>query len=493
MDPVINYIRENRDRHLEQLVEFLRIPSISTDPEKKAAVEEAARWTRDHLQAAGCTRAEIFPTPKHPVVYAEWCGAPGKPTILIYGHYDVQPVDPVNLWTTPPFEPAVRDGRLYARGAADDKGQLSIHMNALEAHIKTSGQCPVNVKFLIEGEEEIGSPNLESFIAANQALLACDAVVVSDTSMFAKGVPSICNGLRGLVYLQIDAVGTNSDLHSGSFGGAVVNPAMALAQLLAGLKDARGRIRIPGFYDKVRKLTAAERKAFASLPHSDAKFKRQIGAPELFGEAGFSTLERLWARPTLEVNGIWAGFTGEGAKTVIPAEAHAKISMRLVPDQQPKEIERLAIRHITKIAPKSIKVSVKSLHGGEAWLAPSDHPMLQAAHAALKRAFGKAPVFTREGGSIPIIATFDRILKVPAVLMGIGLPDDSAHAPNEKLDLDNFYKGIDAAAYLMEELPVAVENMKKAATKKAAPENAPSKAPAKAPAKKAAPKQAPPK
>ncbi len=319
MSSVATYVRENHQRYLDQLSELLRIPSISTDPKHRSDVDRAALWVRDRLSAAGCSKAEIHKTEGHPIVYGEWLGAPGRPTILVYGHYDVQPVDPIEQWNSPPFEPTVRDGRIYARGAADDKGQFLIHVNALEAHLESSGTCPVNVKFVIEGEEEIGSEHLTPFVDANRKLLACNAVVVSDTAMFAKGVPSICHGLRGLTYLQIDVRGTDTDLHSGSFGGAVINPAFALVHMLAQLKDTKGKVKVPGFYDRVRKLTAAERKAFASLPHSDAKFRRSIGAPELFGEVGFTTLERTWARPTLEINGIWSGFTGEGAKTEIPA------------------------------------------------------------------------------------------------------------------------------------------------------------------------------
>lgn len=452
MSAAAAFIRENRDRHLEELKEILRIPSISTDPDRAGDVKRAAEWIRNRLSKAGCTKVEIHPTKGHPVVYGEWLGAPGKPTVLVYGHYDVQPVDPIELWKTPPFEPTIADGRIFARGSADDKGQLIIHVNALEAHLKTSGTCPVNMKFVIEGEEEIGSPNLVPFLEAHKNDLKCDAVVVSDTAMFAKGVPSICHGLRGLTYFQVDVRGTDRDLHSGSYGGAVVNPAWALVEMLGKLKDAKGKIKVPGFYDKVRKLTAAERKAFKKLPHTDAKFKKSIGAPDLFGEAGFTTIERIWARPTLEINGIWGGFTGEGAKTVIPAEAHAKFSCRLVPNQTPKEIEKKVLAYMKKIAPKTVKVNVRHLHGGEAWLAETDHPALQAAGRAVKKAFGKAPIFTREGGSIPVVASFDTMLRVPAVMMGIGLHDDNLHAPNEKIDLDQFFKGNEAAAYLLEEL-----------------------------------------
>jgi acetylornithine deacetylase/succinyl-diaminopimelate desuccinylase-like protein len=442
---------QQRQRHLDQLFELLRIPSVSTDKNRIDDMHRAAAWVRDRLRHAGCTRAEIHRTEGHPIVYGEWRGAAGQPTLLVYGHYDVQPEDPAALWKSPPFEPTVRDGRIYARGATDDKGQFVIHVNALEAHLQTSGSCPVNVKFLIEGEEEIGSPHLVPFVEANRKLLDCDAVVVSDTAMLARNVPSICHGLRGLAYLQVDVRGSSTDLHSGSFGGAVINPAFALVQMLAALKDVNGKIRVPGFYDRVVKLTAAERRAIASLPHSDGRFKKSVGAPDLFGEKGFTTLERLWARPTLEINGIWGGFTGEGSKTVIPAEAHAKISMRLVPKQTPKEIARKVEAYLKKIGPKSVKVTVRNLHGGDAWLASATSPALQAAGRAVERAFGRPPVFTREGGSIPIIASFDRILGVPAVLLGIGLQDDNAHAPDEKLDIDNFYRGIEAAAYLMEE------------------------------------------
>jgi acetylornithine deacetylase/succinyl-diaminopimelate desuccinylase-like protein len=455
MSVAADFVRANQSRHLDELKDILRIASVSTDPERAGDVKRAAEWVKARLLRAGCTKAEVHPTRRHPIVYGEWLGAPGNPTILVYGHYDVQPADPLELWTSPPFEPTIRDGRIYARGACDDKGQFIIHVNAFEAHLKTSGTCPVNVKFLIEGEEEIGSGNLEPFVAARKDLLSCDAVVVSDTAMFDKVTPSITHGLRGLSYVQIDVRGTARDLHSGTFGGAVINPAFALAHIVAQLKDAKGKVKVPGFYDRVKKLTAAERKAFAKLPHSDAKFRASIGAKQLFGEAGFTTLERIWARPTLEVNGIWGGFTGEGAKTVIPAEAHAKISMRLVPDQTTKEVFLKLQRFVKKITPKSVDVKVTHLHHGEGWLAPTDHLALQAASKAVRRAFGKSPVFTREGGSIPVVEAFDRLLGVPAVLMGIGLHDDNLHAPNEKLDLDNFYKGNEAAVYLMEELGAA--------------------------------------
>ena len=461
MPSIVDHIRTQRDRYLADLEEILRIPSISTDAARAGDVRRASEWVRERLKRAGCTRTEIYETKRHPIVYGEWLGAPGAPTILVYGHYDVQPVDPIALWTTPPFEPNVRNGKIYARGAADDKGQFLIHVNAFEAHLATHGTCPVNLKFLLEVEEEIGSPNLEPFVDAQSDMLKCDAVVVSDTAMFDEKTPSIVHGLRGLSYLQIDVQGTSRDLHSGQYGGAVVNPAFALAHLIAELKDKKGKVRVPGFYDRVVKLTAAERKALQKLPHSDSRFQKSIGAPALFGEPGYTTLERLWARPTLEVNGIWGGFTGDGAKTVIPAFAHAKISMRLVPDQKPKEIVRQFTAYVKKIAPKSVQVSVKHIHSGEGWLASTEHAALVAAGRAVKRAFGKSPVFTREGGTIPVVASFDRILKVPAVMMGIGLADDNLHAPNEKLNLDQFWKGNEAAAFLMEELGASTWNGRK--------------------------------
>jgi acetylornithine deacetylase/succinyl-diaminopimelate desuccinylase-like protein len=455
MSSVVDHIRSRRDTRVKQLAELLSIPSISTDTARAADVRRAAAWVAKRLANAGCTEVETHDTPRHPIVYGAWLGAAGAPTILVYGHYDVQPVDPLELWNQPPFEPLVRDGRIYARGSSDNKGQFMAHVNAFESHMQANGRCPVNVKFLIEGEEEIGSLHLDAYIAANRERLACDAVVVSDTAMFGKGLPSICYGLRGLAYLEVHVRGTDRDLHSGTFGGSVVNPANALVEMLASLKDARGRVTVPGFYDKVRKLTAAERKTLKALPHSDARWQRSIGAPALQGEAGYSTLERIWARPTFDINGIWGGFTGEGAKTVIAAEAHAKISMRLVPDQQPKEIARKVTTHLKKIAPRSVRVEVRELHGGDPWIAPTDHPAIRAAERALRRAFGKKAVLVREGGSIPVVADFERRLKVPAVLMGLGLNDDNLHAPNEKMELDNFWRGIEASAYLMEELAAA--------------------------------------
>ncbi|MEK7221303.1 MAG: dipeptidase, partial [candidate division NC10 bacterium] len=400
--------------------------------------QKAAEWLTAEMRAIGLEHVQILPTAGHPVVYADWLHAPGKPTALIYGHYDVQPPEPLDLWITGPFEPTVRNGELYARGAVDDKGQVFMHLKALEAHLKTQGALPVNVKLLIEGEEEIGSPNLDPFLLKHLDLIGADVVVISDTAMMAKGVPGITHGLRGLIYFQIDVEGTKSDLHSGSFGGAVINPAFALAQILARLKDRNGRITIPGFYDEVRKLSAEERRAMGRLPFSEKKFQKDLGAPALFGEKGFTTLERLWARPTLEVNGLVSGFIGEGAKTVLPGRAMAKVSMRLVPDQDPAKIARRFTQHVKRLCPKTVRLKVTEISGrGMPWLAPTDHPATQAMARAIQKGFGKQPVFTRTGGTIPVVATFTRLLKVPSLLMGIGLPDENAHAPNEKLDLDN--------------------------------------------------------
>ncbi len=456
MHPAIEYIQERRAEFVEELKGLLRIPSISTKSEHSADMRRAAEWLVEQMRGMGLEHVEILPTAGHPVVYADWLHAVGKPTVLLYGHYDVQPAEPLELWTTGAFDPTVRNGELYARGAVDDKGQVFMHLKALEAHLKTSGRLPVNVRLLIEGEEEIGSPNLDAFIANQKRTLQADAVVISDTSMIGKDAPGITVGLRGLLYFQIDLEAAKSDLHSGGFGGAIENPAMALAQLLAKLKDRNGRITIPGFYEDVRRLPAEERRALARLPFSEKKFQKDLGAPALFGEKGFTTLERLWARPTLEVNGIYSGFIGEGAKTVLPCRAMAKVSMRLVPNQDPGKIARLFVQHVKRLAPKTVRLKVTEVSGrGTPWLVPTDHPSLQAVARAIEKGFGKKPVYTRTGGTIPVVATLDRLLKAPILLMGIGLPDENAHAPNEKLDLDNFHHGMLSAAYLYEELAEA--------------------------------------
>lgn len=454
MGPV-RWAEENRARHLSELVEFLRIPSISSSSEHRADVARAAGFLEAELRRLGMD-AHAFPTEGHPVVYGEWMGAgPDRPTVLVYGHYDVQPVDPLALWKSPPFEPEVRDGALYARGAVDDKGQVWLHLKAFEAW-RSVGGPPVNVKMVFEGEEEVGSVHLGAFLDRERARLGADAVVVSDSPMFAKGVPSICYGLRGLVYVQVDVEGPAVDLHSGSFGGAVLNPANALARLIAGLQDASGKVLVPGFYDDVRELDARELDETRRLPFDEGAWLATAGNPPApWGEPGFHVLERIWARPTLEVNGIWGGYQGEGAKTIIPAKASAKISMRIVPDQAPLEIEEKLAAHLKRIAPKEVKVTVTRLHGGEAFLSEVDHPAFRATERALERAFGKKPLLTREGGSIPFTATIQAALRCPVILVGFGLPDQNSHAPNERLDLENYEKGILTAIYLYDELAKA--------------------------------------
>ncbi len=452
MDNVIDFINVNRDRYLDELKALLAIPSISALPQHAGDVRHCADWCADELRRIGLQNVKLIDTPGNPVVYGDWLGAPGAPTILFYGHYDVQPVDPLELWESPPFEATIRDGEIYARGSADDKGQVFMHFKAVEAHLKQNGRLPVNMKFVLEGEEEVGSVNLDDFIRGHKADLAADVVVISDSPMFARGVPSICYGLRGLVYFQIDLRGSNTDLHSGSFGGAVANPAFVLSQLIAQMKDRGGRVRIPGFYDDVVPLQEEERKAWASLPFNEKKFKKDFGVPKLFGESGYTTLERTWARPTFEVNGLLSGFTGEGAKTVLPAVAMAKVSMRLVPNQHPDRIAELFEAHVRDITPKTMELKITRMHGGKPWMTAYDNPFVQAAGRAIERGFGRKPVFTREGGSIPVVSTFQEELGLPSVLFGVGLPDENAHAPNEKLDVANFHGGIISSAILYQEI-----------------------------------------
>lgn len=451
-DSVSHVIESHRERWLEELFEFLRIPSVSTDPARADRVREAADWLATRLAEAGCTETEVWPTAGHPIVYGAWRGAEGAPTVLVYGHYDVQPEDPVDLWDTPPFEPAVRNGKLFARGAVDDKGQVYVHVKSLQAMLEAHGRCPVNVVFLIEGEEEVGSPNVESVVHEQLERLRCDAVLVSDTTMFAPGVPSLCNGLRGLAYLEVEVRGPNGDLHSGSFGGAVVNPAEALMGMLSACRGDDGRITIPGFYDPVLEVPAEEREAWKRLPFDEAAYRRSLGVDALLEGPGETPLERLWAQPTFEINGMLSGFTGEGAKTVLPAKAMAKVSMRLVADQDPRQVEDAFEAYMHELAPPGVTVQVRRMHGGRPWSAPSDHPILQAAARALDRAFDGTTVFIREGGSIPLVGTMQELFGVPTVLMGLGLPDENAHAPNENLDLGNFFDGIAASAYFFEEL-----------------------------------------
>jgi acetylornithine deacetylase/succinyl-diaminopimelate desuccinylase-like protein len=449
---LIGYIESKREDHLNELKEFLRIPSVSTKSERKQDVERAARWVAEKLRAAGFDKVEIIPTKVHPLVYGESLHAPGKPTILIYGHYDVQPAEPLDLWTSPAFEPAVRDGNLFGRGTADDKGQVHIHLKALEALQKTAGKLPVNVKVMIEGEEEVGSVSLWDFVQQNRERLKADALVVSDTSMLAKGVPSITYGLRGMNYYQIEITGPAQDLHSGAFGGAVPNPLTILAETIAKLHDKNFRAAIPGFYTDVAALSREERKALKSLPWKEKEFRRTVGAPALCGEKGFSIIEQVWTRPTLEVNGVWGGYLGEGAKTVIPSQAYAKLSTRLVPDQDPAKIAKLVERQIRKLLPKTVTLKFEVLSTGKAWVAPYTHPIFQKAIHALEQGFGKKAVFIREGGSIPFVSQMHDTFKVPCVLIGFGLPDENAHAPDEHIALENYFGGIKSIAIFYEDL-----------------------------------------
>jgi acetylornithine deacetylase/succinyl-diaminopimelate desuccinylase-like protein len=446
------FIEGRRDAQLNELREFLRIPSISAKSEHKPDIERAARWVADHLRSAGFQKIEIVPTNLHPLVYAESLEAPGKPTVLFYGHYDVQPPEPLELWTSPPFEPTVRNGNLFGRGTADDKGQVHIHLQALESLQKVNGKFPINVKVLIEGEEEVGSVSLWDYVQKNKEKLKADALLVSDTSMLGKGVPSITYGLRGLNYYQIELTGPARDLHSGVYGGAVPNPLTILTELFAKLHDKNFRVTVPGFYDDVAKLPAAERKALNSLPWKREAFKEAVGAPQYCGETGFSTVEQLWIRPTLELNGIWGGYTGEGAKTVIPSKAHAKFSTRLVPNQEPQKIAKLVEKHIRRLLPKTVKCKFELLSAGKPWAAPFHAPIFQKAQAALEKGFGKKAVFIREGGSIPFVTQMYDTFKVPCVLIGFGLPDENAHAPDEHIFLENYFGGIRAIAHFYADL-----------------------------------------
>ena len=446
------YLRTHEEEHLGRLFDLLRIQSIKTDPTMAGEVHRCAEHVADLLRDIGLNRVTLFPTRGHPVVYAEWMGAGDAPTALLYGHYDVQPAEPLELWDTPPFEPTIRDGNIYARGSADDKGQIFLQLMAIEAHLKTSGRLPTNVKIIIEGEEEVGSPNLDKFIQDHRDLLKADIGLISDTSMYAPGVPSLDYGLRGLAVLQVEITSAAGDLHSGLFGGAIANPIQVLAQLISDLKDREGRVTIPGFYDDVVPISDDERRALAALPFDETKYLGEIGALASFGEPGYTTLERIWARPTFEINGIWGGFSGEGSKTVLPNFAAAKISCRLVPNQDPDKITKLLSSHLAAIAPASVKIEVIPLLGGKPALTPLDHPALEAAATAIERGFGKRPVFTRSGGSIPVVATLQSELGIPTILMGFCLPDCNAHAPNERMNLANFYAGSRTAAAFWEEL-----------------------------------------
>jgi len=444
------FLSDNDARIRTELFDFLRIPSVSAKSDHNADTERAAEWVKASLDKIGVP-ATIYATAGHPVVVGEWRKAPGAPTVLIYGHYDVQPAEPLDLWTSPPFEPTVRDGKIFARGSVDDKGQLFLHVKALEAHLATRKKLPVNVVVIAEGEEEIGSEHLAQFVEEQKKLLKADAVVISDSAMFAPGLPSILSSLRGLAYFEINVQGPQGDLHSGSYGGAVVNPAMALARILATFHDENGHIAIPGFYDKVREWDPKIRAQMRSLPFDDKTLMKETGVDSLGGEKGYTTLEKLWTRPTCEVNGLLGGYTGEGAKTVLPAKAMAKVSCRLVPDQDPADIETLMKAHVAKVAPKGVKVKVQHLHGGRPWRAELNGRIYDAARSALRAAFGKEPVITGEGGSIPVVGDFERILGAPVLLVGFGLPGENAHAPDEWMSEENFRVGMLAMATLWDE------------------------------------------
>jgi len=451
VEAVIKYVKSNLDNYVEELKDYLRIPSVSTTAEHKNDMVTCAKFVSDKLKVAGMKKVKIFKTERHPLVYAEWLNAPGKPTVLIYGHYDVQPVDPIELWDSDPFEPEIKNGKIYARGADDNKGQNFVHIKAVEAVMKLQKKLPLNVKFIIEGEEEVGSESISKFLKENKKLLACDAVLISDTSLYGPDIPTINYGLRGLSYFEIELTGPNRDLHSGSFGGGIANPINELAKLISKLHDKNGKVTVPNFYKDVQKLSKKEKENFKDLKFSDAKFAKEYKVKELQGEKGYSTLERLWTRPTLDCNGIYGGFTEEGAKTVLPSKATAKISMRLVPNQTPQKVEREFAKYVKSLAPKSVKIKVTNMHGGLPVVVPLEGKAIKAAAAATTKAFGKKTVFTREGGSIPIVVEFMKQLKAPAVLMGLGLDTDDIHSPNEHFVLSNFEKGIYSSVYFMDE------------------------------------------
>jgi acetylornithine deacetylase/succinyl-diaminopimelate desuccinylase-like protein len=461
MTKPVEYANQHGNRFVEELKELLRFPSISTMSEHKPDLLNAADWLKAHCESIGFTRVEVLPTGGHPVVYAEWMGAPGAPTVLVYGHYDVQPVDdPRNEWQSPPFEPTIRDGKLYARGATDDKGQAFIHLKAFEAVLKTTGTFPVNLKLMIEGEEESGSRNLSAFIEAHRDLLKADLAVISDTHVLGEDQPSIVYSLRGMVYMELEVFGPATDLHSGAFGGAVHNPAQALIEIIAKLHDEQGRITVPGFYDEVLPLTPEERQVLARINISEEQFRQETGAPHSWGDPDYTIRERLGARPTLEVCGIVGGWTGEGGKTVIPARALAKISCRLVPHQHPRRIFDLLQDYVKKLTPPTVRSELRPIHpdniGSTAAIIPLDSRPIQAAKAAYQEVFGKEPFFQREGGSIPVVSLFQEKLGTPVLLMGFGLPDDNLHAPNEKMTLSMFHKGVQTMIVLYDHLPEAL-------------------------------------
>ncbi|WP_340104494.1 dipeptidase [Rhodohalobacter sp. 8-1] len=453
MSTVQQYIDDNIDTFKDELFQLLRIESVSTDSSKKSEVKKAAKFLAGHLEEIGLDDVILHETDGHPIVTAQKSVDPDLPTILIYGHYDVQPPDPEELWETPPFEPTVKDGRVYARGSSDDKGQSFTHVKAVAAYLQTETDLPVNVKFILEGEEEIGSPNLIPFIKEHKEMLSCDMVLISDTAMFAEDQPSITYGLRGLAYMEVHVTGPSKDLHSGVFGGAVENPVNALANIISKLKDEDGTIQIDGFYDDVEEMTSEMREEYSKLPHNDATYMSDLGITELHGEKGYSTLERASARPSLDVNGIWGGYQKEGAKTVLPSKAGAKISMRLVPDQDPRTISKLFTNYVKSIAPESVDVEVIEHHGGHPIVIDLEYYGLQAAAQAFEDVYEKEALFSREGGSIPIVADFKKILGVNSILMGFGLTKDALHSPNESFSLKDFHRGIKTSARFMQLLP----------------------------------------
>lgn len=452
LDRIFETIEQNRQKYIDELVEFLRIPSVSTYTDHARHVQESAQWLCDQFRKMGLY-TQILPTERHPLVLAEYQRSPDLPTILVYGHYDVQPPEPLEEWRTPPFLPTISDGFIYARGASDDKGQLFTYVKAAEAFLAALGDIPINLKFLVEGEEEIGSPSLGTFLELNRDRLSADVVAISDGAQFAPGLPAITYGLRGLVYLQVDLQGPRFDLHSGAFGGLVTNPAQVLAEILAKLKDQDQRVNIPGFYDEVRELEAWEREQIQTLPFDEVDLKEYLGVDTLVGEPGYHPLERKMARPTLDINGIWGGFAGEGAKTIIPAKAGAKVSMRLVPDQKPERIKELFAGFLQSLTPPGIQLKITDLFCGEPVLVSRDHPSIGAAYRAIEQGFGHSPVFVREGGSIPIVNLIQHKLGIEQiVLMGWGRPDDGAHSPNERLFLDDFVCGIRSVAAFFNEM-----------------------------------------
>lgn len=448
---VHDYIDRNRQRFQDELFEFLRIPSVSARSESKEDTRRAATWLADKMKSAGL-EVSVHDTPGHPIVLGEWrqAGA-GAPTVLIYGHYDVQPAEPLELWSSPPFEPSIRDGRIYARGSVDDKGQLYLHVKSLEAHIAANGKLPVNVVVIAEGEEEVGSENLMPFVREHRDRLACDAIVISDTTMVGPGLPTIGASLRGLTYAEIHVQGPGQDLHSGSYGGAVLNPATALARIIASFHDENEHITIEGFYDDVDSAEAF-RESMKRVPHDAQEFLAETGSPVAWGEKGYSTVERIWLRPTCEVNGLLSGYTAEGSKTVLPAKAMAKVSCRLVPNQDPKKIFKLFEKHVHEVAPKGVKVSVIEMHGGRPWKAKLEGKLVEAGAKALRSAWGKEVIYAGEGGSIPIVPEFEEVLGAPAILLGFGLPGENAHAPDEWFSVENYEKGTQAMAELLFEL-----------------------------------------